>query len=152
MTNLARVKGRALIGAAIIADAVDALRQPAPHEAVAEPLAAKIGQLSDFKPTAGQLVKGTAITQAVGGALIATSILPRLGALASLTASVPAALFGYRFWQVEDDDAHRAHLRQGFFAHLALAGAAILILAGPTRSGASRRARRKQAALEAKAK
>ncbi|MDR2453108.1 MAG: hypothetical protein LBD51_00810 [Bifidobacteriaceae bacterium] len=147
--SIVRIKARALIGAAVIADGVDVLRQPAPHEQVAAPLVAAVGRALGQELQASQVVRASAIAQTVGGSLIASSIAPRLGALASLAATVPAALFGYRFWAVDDAD-QRAWLRRGFFAHLALAGAALLVLAGPTRRAGRRACRRAKAAGGAK--
>ncbi|MDR1119270.1 MAG: DoxX family membrane protein [Bifidobacteriaceae bacterium] len=131
--SIIRIKGRALIGSAVIADAVDALRNPGPHEQAAAPLVAKLAAATGRSIEPKDAVRVTAITEAVGGGLIASSIAPRLGALATLAATVPAALIGYRFWEVKDDDARRAALRGAFFAHVALTGAALLILAGTRR-------------------
>ncbi|MDR2380857.1 MAG: hypothetical protein LBE08_06750 [Bifidobacteriaceae bacterium] len=135
--SIIRVKARALIGAAVIADSVDALRSPTSHEAIAGPLVAKFNEVTGQSITPAQAVKGTAIGAAVGGGLIASSIAPRLGACATLAANVPAVLFGYRFWTIQDDADRRAILRTAFFARLALVGAALLILATPRRAGRS---------------
>jgi uncharacterized membrane protein YphA (DoxX/SURF4 family) len=128
--SLIRFKARALIGTAIIADGVDVLRRPQPHEEVAaaalETLSKTVTQLPSIAPTTA--VRASAIGQTAGGALIATSIAPRLGALASLTATLPAILLGYQFWKVKDDDALRDRLRTGFLFHLVVIGADLLIL------------------------
>jgi uncharacterized membrane protein YphA (DoxX/SURF4 family) len=141
--SILRFQARALIGAAVIADGVDALRRPAAHEQAAAPLVAKLAAATDRDVKAAQAVRATGIGQAVGGGLIAASVAPRLGALVSLLATVPAALFGYRFWEVRDDPVRRAELQRGFFAHLALAGGALLVLAGPTRSKKERKGKAK---------
>ncbi|MDR0591677.1 MAG: hypothetical protein LBG60_00160, partial [Bifidobacteriaceae bacterium] len=81
--SLIRFKARALIGAAAVADGVDALRRPEPHlEAAAPALDALAKVLGKTVPPAAA-VRATAIAQTAGGGLIATSIAPRLGALAS---------------------------------------------------------------------
>jgi uncharacterized membrane protein YphA (DoxX/SURF4 family) len=133
--SLIRFKARALIGTAAIIDGVDVLRQPGPHEAVAasalEALTKAVGKDISVKPSTA--VRASGIGQSVGGALIASSIAPRLGALASLAATVPAALLGYRFWTVRDNDDLRGRLKAGFIFHLLLVGADLLVLAGPGR-------------------
>ncbi|MDR2566874.1 MAG: DoxX family membrane protein [Bifidobacteriaceae bacterium] len=146
--SLIRFKARALIGAAIIADGVDVLRNPEPHREVAEPALTWLAKTSGQSLSPATAVRASAISQTAGGALIATSVAPRLGALASLAAAVPAILLGYRFWEVKDDDAVRGRLRTGFFFHLLLVGADLLILAGPTRRG--KRCAAKQAAKSGK--
>jgi uncharacterized membrane protein YphA (DoxX/SURF4 family) len=144
--SLIRAKARALIGAAVIADGTSVLRRPQPHEAVAAPLVESLNKAAKLDLEPAGVVKAGAVGQAVGGALIASSVAPRLGALATLAVSVPATLFGYRFWQVKDDEEVRASLRSGFFAHVALVGAALLILAGPTRGRCHSKGRRDDAA------
>jgi uncharacterized membrane protein YphA (DoxX/SURF4 family) len=132
--SIIRVTARALVGAAALADGVGALRDPGPHEAVAAPAVAKLAAACGRDIEARQVVRATALSQTIGGGLIASSIAPRLGALATLVATVPATLVGHRFWEIDDDSVRRAALRTGFFAHLTLAGAALLVLAGPTRT------------------
>ncbi|MDR3359889.1 MAG: hypothetical protein LBO20_04425 [Bifidobacteriaceae bacterium] len=137
--SIIRVKARALIGAAVIADGLEALRRPTPHEAVAAPLVAKFNDLAGRNIATGQVVRALAIGDVVGGGLVATSAAPRLGAAATLAASVPAVLFGYRFWEEKADTGRRGELRAGFFYHLALVGAALLVLAGPNGKRTRRR-------------
>ncbi|MDR1635108.1 MAG: DoxX family membrane protein [Bifidobacteriaceae bacterium] len=142
--SLIRVKARAFIGAAIIADGVGVLRDPEPHREVAEAAVKKLAEASGQSISAATAVRASAIGQVAGGGLIATSVAPRLGALASLAATLPATLLGYRFWEVKEDAALRARLRAGFFFHLLVVGADLLILAGPT--GRSKRRAAKLAA------
>jgi uncharacterized membrane protein YphA (DoxX/SURF4 family) len=89
-----------------------------------------LNRAADQEFAVGQVVRASAVTQVVAGGLIASSLAPRLGAVASLAATLPAALFGYRFWEMDDAD-QRARARRGFFAHIALVGAALLILSSP---------------------
>ncbi|MDR3106988.1 MAG: DoxX family membrane protein [Bifidobacteriaceae bacterium] len=133
--SLIRIKARALIGTAAIADGLDVLRQPGAHEEIAasalESLAKGLDR--DIPVTARTAVRASALSQTAGGVLVASSIAPRLGALASLAATLPAALLGYRFWTVKDNEDLRQRLKAGFFFHLLLAGADLLILTTPKR-------------------
>ncbi|MDR1188536.1 MAG: alpha-ketoglutarate-dependent dioxygenase AlkB [Bifidobacteriaceae bacterium] len=133
--SLIRFKARALIGAATIADGVGVLRNPGPHEEVAGPAIDKLNKSTGQTISAAAAVRANGIALAAGGGLIATSIAPRLGALASLAVGVPALFLGYRFWEVKDDPERRARLQSGFWFRLVLIGADLLILAGPTRRG-----------------
>jgi uncharacterized membrane protein YphA (DoxX/SURF4 family) len=130
--SLIRFTARALIGAATVSDGVAAFRRPGPHEEVAAPALDWLAKTTGKTLSAGRAVRATAVAQTAGGALIATSIAPRLGALASLAPNLAAVLLGHRFWRVKDDDSLRAASRASFFSHLALVGADLLILAGPT--------------------
>ncbi|MDR1441431.1 MAG: DoxX family membrane protein [Bifidobacteriaceae bacterium] len=149
--SLIRVKARALIGAAAIADGVAVLRHPEPHEEVAAATLERLEESTGKTVPATVTVRATAIAQLAGGSLIATSLAPRLGALASLGATVPALLLGYRFWKVKDDPAVRDQLRAGFWLHLLLTGADLLVLAGPTRRHKRRKDRSRKTAKNAKA-
>jgi uncharacterized membrane protein YphA (DoxX/SURF4 family) len=150
--SLIRVKARALVGAAAIADGIDVLRRPQPHELIAATAIDKLNKSTGQEISAATAVRASAISQVAGGGLIATSIAPRLGAVASLAATVPALLLGYRFWEVKDNDDVRERLRAGFWLHLVLVGAELLILAGPTRRAQANSKRcRAKAAKTAKA-
>ncbi|MDR1393925.1 MAG: hypothetical protein LBJ62_08175 [Bifidobacteriaceae bacterium] len=131
--SIVRAKAHALIGVSLIADAVDVLRQPSVHEQVVAPLTAKVTALTSQNISPKVVVRASAISQAVSGGLIAVSVLPRFGAFVSLLTAVPATFLGYRFWQIKDDAALRASRRQGFFAHLTLVGALLLIVVAPRR-------------------
>ncbi|MDR2373500.1 MAG: DoxX family membrane protein [Bifidobacteriaceae bacterium] len=144
--SLIRFKARALIGAAIIADGLDVLRRPEPHQATAAKALDWISETTGQTVSPSLAVRATGASQTIGGALIASSLAPRLGALASLAATAPAALLGYRFWQVKDDDDKRARLRAGFFFHLLVIGADLLVLAGPTGRSKRRAAKAAKAA------
>ncbi|MDR2378491.1 MAG: DoxX family membrane protein [Bifidobacteriaceae bacterium] len=152
--SLIRFKARALIGAAIAADGIDVLRSPEPHREVAESVLAcpalnRLAESAGRTVSPAQAVRAAAIGQTAGGALIATSLAPRLGALASLAATVPATLAGYRFWQIKDDDEARARLRAGFLFRLLVIGADLLVLAGPTGRSKRRAAKAAKAAKKA---
>jgi uncharacterized membrane protein YphA (DoxX/SURF4 family) len=138
--SLIQAKARVLIGAAAIADGVSVLRNTQVHEEVAATVLEPLAKLTSKTITPKAAVRTSGIGLVAGGGLIATSIAPRLGALAALTATVPPAVVGYQFWKVKDDPAKRERLEAGFWFYAVLIGASLLILASP-----SARTRRRQA-------
>ncbi|MDR2252993.1 MAG: hypothetical protein LBD97_03905 [Bifidobacteriaceae bacterium] len=143
--SMIRVTARALVGAAAIVDGVDALRHPVPWEAAAQPLAAKFSKATGRPADASRWARGAAVALSAGGGLIASSVAPRLGALACVAASLTRTVSGNHFWQVKDDADQRDAERAAFFARLAVLGAYLLILAGPARRSGARTGRRKVA-------
>ncbi len=110
---------RPLLAATFIAEGADALRNPAPHVALAE--GAGLDQ-------AGRLVQVNAATKVGGGALLAMNRLPRLSALALAASLLPTAAVRNAFWS-ESDPAARSRKQQGFITDLGLLGGLLLATA-----------------------
>jgi putative oxidoreductase len=110
---------RPLLAATFVAEGVDALRNPAPHVALAEGAG-----LTD----AEKLVKINAATKVGGGALLAMNRMPRLSALALAASLVPTAAVRNAFWSESDPEA-KAGKRDGFIKDLGLLGGLLVATA-----------------------
>jgi len=131
-----RFAGRALLGGALIADGIDALRHPEDHAQAIEPWVAKAAESVPFANDPVQVSKAAAGGLIAGGAMIATGVMSRLGACAASSILTGVTALGYPFWQEKDQDARR-QVKQGFVMHLAMLGGAVLVLAGKkTKRGA----------------
>jgi putative oxidoreductase len=110
---------RPLLATTFIADGVDALRNPAPHVAMAE--GAGLNE-------AETLVKINAATKVGGGALLVLNRLPRLSALALAASLVPTTMVRNAFWSETDPDA-KAKKQQGLLTDLGLLGGLLVATA-----------------------
>jgi putative oxidoreductase len=134
---------RPLLAATFVAEGVDALRNPAPHVALAQGAG-----LTD----ADRLVRINAATKVGGGILLAANRLPRLAALALAASLVPTAAVRDAFWSESDPTAKQAK-REGLLKDLGLLGGLLVATADTggresvphAAARLSRRARRKAA-------
>ena len=110
---------RPLLAATFITEGVDALRNPAPHVALAQGAG-----LSD----AERLVRLNAATKVGGGALLAMNKLPRLSALALAATHLPTAAVRNAFWS-ESDPQVKAQKRAGLVTDLGLLGGLLVATA-----------------------
>ncbi len=110
---------RPLLAATFIAEGVDALRNPAPHVALAE--GAGLNE-------ADKLVKVNAATKVGGGALLAMNKLPRLSSLALAASLLPTAAVRNAFWS-ESDPELKSRKQQGFITDLGLLGGLLIATA-----------------------
>src|SRR5205085_10577336 len=107
----------------------ETLRAPEPRAELAEPLLDKVEEAAP--PVAGNriaLVRVNAVTQVVGGALLALDRWPRLSAAALSLTLVPATLGGHRFWEHEDEQ-QREQQQMHFLKNVAILGG-LLAVAG----------------------
>jgi len=124
-----RFAGRAMLGGALIADGVDALRHPEPHAEAVQPWVAKVAESLPIPDDPVQVTKAAAAGVIAGGAMIASGVMSRLGACVSSSVVAPSIVLGYPFWKEQDQEARRQVLK-GFVMHLALLGGTCLVLAG----------------------
>lgn len=134
---------RPLLAATFLNDGVDALRNPAPHVALAEQAG-----LSD----AARLVRLNSAVKVGGGALLALNRMPRLSALALAATHLPTAAVRNAFWSETDPQA-KAAKKAGFVTDLGLLGGLLVATADTggresvphAAARVSRRARRRAA-------
>jgi uncharacterized membrane protein YphA (DoxX/SURF4 family) len=110
---------RPLLAATFVAEGVGALRNPAPHVAMAE---------GAGLTEAETLVKVNALTKVGGGALLAMNRLPRLSSLALAASLLPTALVRNAFWS-EPDRTQKAQKTQGFLTDMGLLGGLLVATA-----------------------
>jgi len=118
-----------MLGGALIADGVDALRHPEPHAEAVEPWIAKLAESVPIPEDAVQVTKAAASGVIAGGVMIASGVMGRLGACVASSVVAPSVVVGYPFWKEEDPEARRQVLK-GFIMHLAMLGGTLLVLAG----------------------
>ena len=133
--SLIRFAGRAMLGGALIADGIDALRHPTEHTEAIEPWVAKIAESVPLPDDPSQVAKAAAGGVIAGGAMIATGLLGRLGACLASSVLAVATVVGYPFW-TKKDKVERRQMTKGFVMHLAMLGGTVLVLAGPKKKAA----------------
>ncbi|MCL1898286.1 MAG: DoxX family membrane protein [Micrococcales bacterium] len=122
-----RFAGRAMLGGALVADGVDALRHPEDHAEAIQPWVAKAAESIPIPDDPVQVSKAAAGGLIAGGAMIATGVMSRLGACLSSSILSAATALGHPFWKEGDPDTRRQE-RKGFLMHLAMLGGAVLVL------------------------
>jgi uncharacterized membrane protein YphA (DoxX/SURF4 family) len=134
--SLIRFLARPMVGASYVADGVDVIRNPDKHVELAAPIIAKVSDVAG-----GVQIPATTVVRAAGGQLAGAGVLmslgifPRLAAAAAAVILAPVTALGYQFWKISDPT-ERAQTRQGFLAHLALLGGALLVLASGSKKHA----------------
>ena len=126
MTVVRRI-ARPLLAAVFVIQGLDSLRHPARRAEIASPLLDKIGPVRGLPEDTEMLVRANGDAQLVGGAMLATGKLPRVGALLIAGSLVPTTVAGHPFWQ-ETDPQQRAQHRTQFLKNLGLLGGALLAL------------------------
>ncbi|WP_040835067.1 DoxX family protein [Nocardia brevicatena] len=152
---LLRRLARPLLASAFIVDGAETLRNPESRVKEASALVHK-GEESlppdiatKLPSNPGALVQVTAVTQIVGGALLALGKAPRLAALALAATVVPATVTEQNFW-AENDPQRRAAKRTAFLKDMSLLGGLMIVAADtegkPSLGWRGRRAARAAAA------
>lgn len=126
MTIVRRI-ARPLLAAVFVIQGLDSLRHPARRAEMASPLLDKIGPVLGLPEDKEMLVRANGFAQLVGGTMLATGRLPRVGALLIAGSLVPTTVAGHPFWQ-ETDPQQRAQQRTQFLKNLGLLGGALLAL------------------------
>ena len=96
------------------------------------PAAEKAIPQAPMPKDAEAMVKLNAVTQVVGGLLLATGKAPRLSANVLALTLVPTTLAGHRFWE-ETDPSAKANQKVHFFKNVSMFGG--LLLAGVDTEG-----------------
>jgi putative oxidoreductase len=110
---------RPMLAATFVAEGVDALRNPAPHVALAESAG-----LTD----AEKIVRINAASKVGGGALLALNRMPRLSALVLAASLAPTSAVRNAFWSESDPEA-KAKKQRGFMTDLGLLGGLLIATA-----------------------
>jgi uncharacterized membrane protein YphA (DoxX/SURF4 family) len=123
---------RPLLAAVFVVDGVDALRAPDRRVKQAEPVAARLRDLSPLPlpPGAVDVVRADAGVKIAAGGLLALGRVPRLAAAALAAVLVPTTLSEHRYWEV-GDPARRADERVAFLKNIGLLGG-LLVAAADT--------------------
>ena len=123
--SLVRRVARPMIAAMFVIQGLDAFRHPAPLAQRSAPLLDKAIPALGLPDDKELLVRANAVTQMVGGIMLATGFLPRLGATAIAASLVPTTLGGHPFWK-EEDPAQRKTQRIQFLKNMAMMGGVLL--------------------------
>lgn len=120
---LARIIGRMALGVPFIIMGYQAAKDPGGRVKAAEDLGLPDPEL---------MVKINGASQAVGGAALATGILPRAAALGLAASLVPTTVAGHPFWEIDDPQAKQAQTLQ-FLKNLGLFGGLLAVAATPVK-------------------
>lgn len=125
-----RTVARAALAAIFVTGGFRAVLRPEALAAPAEPIADRLAPLvARFAPAvpadAVSLVRFNGAVQLVGGLLLATGRMPRLGAAALAASLVPTTWAGHRFWEY-DDPAQRRDQQVHFMKNVGLLGGLLL--------------------------
>lgn len=121
MPNALRIAARLLTGSTYVKLGYDAARTPGGRVDLAAPMMAKVRKVAPVPVDDEMIVRGNAAVQAVGGAMLATGVLPRLAALGIIGSMVPTTFAGHAFWNI-DDPAQRKQQQVQFQKNMALIG------------------------------
>ena len=124
MSPVRRV-ARPMIAAMFVIQGFDAFRHPAPLAKRSSPLLDKIIPVLGLPDDKELLVRANGLTQMLGGIMLATGFLPRLGATAIAASLVPTTLAGHPFWK-EEDPQQRKTQRIQFLKNMAMMGGVLL--------------------------
>jgi uncharacterized membrane protein YphA (DoxX/SURF4 family) len=114
-----------MIAAMFVIQGFDAFRHPAPLAKRSSPLLDKVIPALGLPDDKELLVRANGLTQMLGGIMLATGFLPRLGATAIAASLVPTTLAGHPFWK-EEDPQQRKTQRIQFLKNMAMMGGVLL--------------------------
>jgi putative oxidoreductase len=123
--SLVRRVARPMIASIFLIQGLDAFRHPAPLAKRSSPLLDKAIPALGLPNDKELLVRANGVTQMVGGVMLATGFLPRLGALAIASSLVPTTLAGHPFWKEEEPQQRRTQRIQ-FLKNMAMMGGVLL--------------------------
>ncbi|MEO8827943.1 DoxX family protein [Lapillicoccus sp.] len=127
---LVRRIARPMIAALFVVQGLEALRHPGKLAERSSPLLDKVVPMLGLPDDKEMLVRANAVTQIVGGALVASGRLPRLGAALLAGSLVPTTLAGHAFWDEKDPVTKKAQ-RIHFLKNVSMLGG-LLITASDT--------------------
>lgn len=125
-----RTFARAALAAIFVTSGLRAVMKPeslAPAaESVTDQIAPLITRVAPGVPTdAATMVRCNGAVQLVGGLLLASGRMPRLGAAALAASLVPTTWAGHRYWE-QEDPAQRRNQQIHFMKNLGLLGGLLL--------------------------
>ncbi|HEY5857573.1 MAG TPA: DoxX family membrane protein [Aldersonia sp.] len=133
--NTARAAARALTGSTYALLGWDTVREPGGRVQVAGKTLAAMRKVLPMPRDDAFVVRANGGAQALGGALLALGIYPRMSAAILAASLVPTTLAGHGFWAVEDPAA-RSMQRIQFHKNLAMLGGLLFAIAdAPPRRG-----------------
>ncbi|NMO02834.1 DoxX family protein [Gordonia sp. TBRC 11910] len=128
MPSLLAVTARALTGIPYIMLGAEAAQTPGKRVDVAAPTLDKIRGVVPLPVDNETVVRANGAVQAVGGALIATGVAPRIGAGVVLGSLIPTTAAGHAFWGVTDPVARKQQQVQ-FLKNVLMAGGLVAVVA-----------------------
>lgn len=123
--SLVRRVARPMIAGIFVIQGLDALRHPSPLAQRATPLLERVAPMLGLPADKELLVRANAAAQIIGGAMLATGRLPRIGATLLASSIVPTTLAGHAFWQEKEPD-KRKQQRIQFLKNTAMLGGVLL--------------------------
>lgn len=123
--SIVRRAARPMIAAIFVVQGLDAFRHPGPLAQRSSPLLDKAIPMLGLPDDKELLVRANGVTQMVGGIMLASGFLPRVGAMAIAATLVPTTFAGHPFWK-EEDPAKRKTQRVQFLKNMAMMGGVLL--------------------------
>ena len=121
MSQFLRVTARLLTGSTYVLLGADVARTPG---AVVDQAATVLNAIRRVVPLPTDdeaIVRGNAVVQVVGGALLILGRFPRSSALALVGSMIPTTLAGHAYWMIEDPSARNLQRLQ-FYKNTAMIG------------------------------
>lgn len=123
--SIIRRIARPMLAAIFVVGGIDQLRHPAAKLGPTAPFLDKVIPLLGLPDDKEMLVRANGAAQLVGGALLATGRLSRLGGILIASTLVPTTLGAHSFWE-KSDPKERAAQRTQFLKNVGLLGGALL--------------------------
>ncbi len=128
---LTRILSRAALGIPFVILGYQAATEPGGRVQAAE----KLGL-----PEPELMVRANGAAMAVGGAALATGILPRAAAAGLAASLVPTTLAGHAFWKIQDPAERKGQTIQAL-KNLGLIGGLLAVAASPKRACKAKKSR-----------
>lgn len=123
--SIVRRIARPMLAAVFVVGGIDQLRHPAAKLGPAGPFLDKVIPMLGLPDDKEMLVRANGAAQAVGGLMLATGRLSRVGGVLVAASIVPTTLAGHAFWE-KTDPKERVAQRTQFLKNLGLLGGALL--------------------------
>lgn len=124
MTLVRRI-ARPMLASTFIIEGFNSFRHPATHVEAAKPLLEKVAPALGLPNDPELLIRVNGLAQLVGGLMLATGKLPRVGSVLLVGSIVPTTVAGHAFWAESDPKAKRVK-QIGFVKNVSLLGGALL--------------------------
>ncbi|WFN92436.1 DoxX family protein [Gordonia sihwensis] len=125
--NLIHAAGRALTGIPYMILGYDAATAPGARVEAASPLLDKIRTVIPLPTDNETIVRANGAAQVLGGAMIATGLGARPGAVLLAASLVPTTFAGHAFWEIDDPMQHKMQQIQ-FLKNVSMLGGALAVL------------------------
>ncbi len=123
--SIVRRIARPMLAAIFVVGGIDQLRHPASKVGPATPFLDRMIPALGLPDDKEMLVRANGAAQLLGGAMIATGRLSRVGGILVAGSLVPTTLAGHAFWE-KTDAKERATQRTQFLKNVGLIGGALL--------------------------